>query len=156
MELIALHVHPKNSNHLRSHLRDIMALDHSKLGLENKSGRIFLSRLPCDTLESVRLNIGFPVVRTDRWCTVTWLPHFLGWVDLLTYGAPLARALRAWSSAKSKMDIYRNGNSVVLAKSLFNFITVTCLSSLKKGVTLPCLICCLDMFSLPILIYLWN
>ena len=25
-------------------------------------------------------------------CTVTWLPNFLGWVDLLTHGAPLARA----------------------------------------------------------------
>ena len=39
--------HPKNSNHLRSHSRAIMALDHSRLGLENKflenkSGRIFL------------------------------------------------------------------------------------------------------------------
>ena len=44
--MIALYVHPKNSNHLRSHLRAIMALDHSRLGLENeflenKSGRIF-------------------------------------------------------------------------------------------------------------------
>ena len=36
MELIALYVHPKNSNHLRSHLRAIMALDQSRLGLENK------------------------------------------------------------------------------------------------------------------------
>ena len=40
---------PKNSNHLRSHLRAIMALDHSSLGLENeflenKSGRIFCVR----------------------------------------------------------------------------------------------------------------
>ena len=47
IELIALYVHPKNSNHLRSHLRATMALDHSRLGLENKflenkSGRIFL------------------------------------------------------------------------------------------------------------------
>ena len=33
---------PKNSNHLRSHLRALMALDHSRLGLENKSGLIFL------------------------------------------------------------------------------------------------------------------
>ena len=37
---------PKNSNHLRSHLTSIKALDHSRLGLENKyleskSGRIF-------------------------------------------------------------------------------------------------------------------
>ena len=44
MELIALYVHPKNSNHLRSHLRAIKALDHSRLGLENKSGRIFCVR----------------------------------------------------------------------------------------------------------------
>ena len=35
---------PKNSNHLWSHLRAIMALDHSRLGLENKSGRIFCVR----------------------------------------------------------------------------------------------------------------
>ena len=46
IELIAVYIHPKNSNHLRSHLRAIMALDHSRLGLENeflenKSGRIF-------------------------------------------------------------------------------------------------------------------
>ena len=44
-----LYVHPKNSNHLRSHSRAIMALDHSRLGLENKflenkSGRIFCFR----------------------------------------------------------------------------------------------------------------
>ena len=42
--MIALYVHPKNSNHLRSHLR-ARALDHRRLGLENKflenkSGRI--------------------------------------------------------------------------------------------------------------------
>ena len=47
--MIALYVHPKNSNHLRSHLRAMMALDHSRLGLENeflenKSGRIFCVR----------------------------------------------------------------------------------------------------------------
>ena len=47
--MIALYVHPKNSNHLRSHSRAIMALDHSRLGLENnffenKSGRSFCFR----------------------------------------------------------------------------------------------------------------
>ena len=42
--MIAVYIHPKNSNHLRSHLRAIMALDHSRLGLENKSGRIFCVR----------------------------------------------------------------------------------------------------------------
>ena len=30
------YVHPRNSNHLRSHSTAIMALDHSRLGLENK------------------------------------------------------------------------------------------------------------------------
>ena len=35
---------PKNRNHLRSHSGTIMALDHSRLGLENKSGRIFCFR----------------------------------------------------------------------------------------------------------------
>ena len=33
---------PTNSNHLWSHWRTTMALHHSRLGLENKSGRIFL------------------------------------------------------------------------------------------------------------------
>ena len=36
IELIAVNIHPKNSTHLRSHLRAIMALDHSRLGLEDK------------------------------------------------------------------------------------------------------------------------
>ena len=44
IELIALCVHPKKSNHLRSHTRAIMALDHSRLGLENKSGQILCVR----------------------------------------------------------------------------------------------------------------
>ena len=36
IELIPLYVHSKNSNHLRSHLTAAMALDHIRLGLENK------------------------------------------------------------------------------------------------------------------------
>ena len=46
-ELIALYLYPKNSNHLRLHLSAIMALGHSRLGLENcflenkLSGRFF-------------------------------------------------------------------------------------------------------------------
>ena len=42
--MIASYIHPESSNHLRSHLRAIMTLDHGKLGLENKSGRIFWIR----------------------------------------------------------------------------------------------------------------
>ena len=30
--------------------------------------------------------------RPVGWYTVTWLPNFLGWVDLLSYGAPPTRA----------------------------------------------------------------
>ena len=37
-------MHTKYSNHLRSHLREIMALDHIRLGLENKSGQILCVR----------------------------------------------------------------------------------------------------------------
>ena len=57
-----------------------------------------LSGLP-KQLESVRVNIGITVVRTDglRRCTVTWLPNFLRWVNLLTHGAPLARFARGAS-----------------------------------------------------------
>ena len=49
-------------------------------------------------LESVRVNIGCPVMRTD--CrsfgrrTVKWLQHFLKWVDSLTPGA---LHVRAWA-----------------------------------------------------------
>ena len=62
IELIALYVHPKNSNDFWSHLRDIMALDHSSLGLgskflENKSGRIFL-RLTSLLYKNVPTNLG--------------------------------------------------------------------------------------------------
>ena len=47
IELIAFYVHPKNSNHLRSHLRATMVLDHSSLDLEkkfleNKSAKSFV------------------------------------------------------------------------------------------------------------------
>ena len=42
IELIASYVHPKNS--LRSHLRAVMALGHSRLSVETKSARIFCVR----------------------------------------------------------------------------------------------------------------
>ena len=46
IELIASYVHPKTGNHLRSHLRAIMALDHCRLIRpgKKKSGRIFCFR----------------------------------------------------------------------------------------------------------------
>ena len=40
--MIALYVHPKNSNHLRSHLRAIMALDHSRFkAWKTKQAEVF-------------------------------------------------------------------------------------------------------------------
>ena len=46
--------------------------------------------------KSVRVNIGFPVVRTDGRRSV----YGLEWVDLLAMGLrPRAREARAWSSA---------------------------------------------------------
>ena len=36
--------------------------------------------------------------RTGGRCTVTWLPNFLGWVDLFTHGAPQARFARQSSA----------------------------------------------------------
>ena len=46
-ELIALYVHPKNSNHLQSHSRAVLQwllITGAGLGVENKSGRIFCFR----------------------------------------------------------------------------------------------------------------
>ena len=39
------------------------------------------------------------VVRSFVRCTVTWKPNFLGWVDLLSYGAPPTRARSALRGA---------------------------------------------------------
>ena len=40
--------------------------------------------------------------RACGWCTVTWLPNFLGWVDLLSHGAPQARFAHQSSVIKKK------------------------------------------------------
>ena len=52
-------------------------------------------------LESVRIKRWLPCGANRRAggrCTVTWLPNFLGWVDLLTQGAPQARFARQSSA----------------------------------------------------------
>ena len=41
--------------------------------------------------------------RTGGRCTVTWLPNFLGWVDLLTHGALQARFARRSSANSSSL-----------------------------------------------------
>ena len=42
--------------------------------------------------------------RTGGRCTVTWLPNFLWWVDLLTHGAPQARFARQSSAIINSFD----------------------------------------------------
>ena len=51
-----------------------------------------------------------PVVRTDGRCTVTWLPDFLGWVDLLSYAAPSTRARGAplWKGWTKSTQLFSN------------------------------------------------
>ena len=71
----------KNSNHLRSHSRAIMALDHSRSGLENKSGRIFF-RSTCLykilPIASVRVNQPFILFIHHIWGeTVLWGAVFI-------------------------------------------------------------------------------
>ena len=66
-----------------------------------------------------------PVVRTDGragWgrCTVTWLPNFLGWVDLLTHGAPQARFARQ-SSAKTYLGNMKAAKTIAMFIGVFFF-----------------------------------
>ena len=57
--------------------------------------QLVFSRAP-KLAKKVRVNIGFPVVRTDGHTVGRSRDYqiFLGWVDLFTHGAPLARFAR--------------------------------------------------------------
>ena len=64
-------------------------------------------RLPVlpNWLEKCEIEHWFPCGADGRSfvrCTVTWLPNFLGWVDLLTHGAPQARFARQSSAITIK------------------------------------------------------
>ena len=57
IELITLYVHPKNSNHLRSHSRAIMALHHSRFkAWKTKQAEFFA--LDKFTLQNLSTNLG--------------------------------------------------------------------------------------------------
>ena len=83
-----MYVHPKNTKHLLSHSRAIMALDHSRLGLENKflenkSGRIFLrsTGLLCKSLPT-NLRVCKPTFYTFytshlKWNSILWGAVFI-------------------------------------------------------------------------------
>ena len=73
-----IYVHPKNSNHLRSHLRAIMimALAHNRLGLENKSARIFCVRQVYKILPT-SLGTFKPTFYTFYTSHLRWNPVFI-------------------------------------------------------------------------------
>ena len=93
IELIASYVHPKTGNHLRSHLKAIMALDHRRLirpGKQIRAGFLRLTSLLFKILPPVHLYITSEVkqyyealflsyrLRTDcmMWCddrSMSWL-----------------------------------------------------------------------------------
>ena len=56
----------------------------------------------CSPKLARKCEIGFPVVR----CTVTWLPNFLGWLDLLTHGASQARFAHQSYAKKTVLKFY--------------------------------------------------
>ena len=58
IELIASYAHIKNSNHLQSHLRDITALDHSRLGLETNSCQTNQAEIFCIWQVYLPTNLG--------------------------------------------------------------------------------------------------
>ena len=58
----------------------------------------------------------FPAKITE--CTVTLLPNFLKWVDLLSYGALRARA---WSSAKTYTELGKSA----LHRPIANMATIS-------------------------------
>ena len=73
--------------------------------------------------------LSFPVVRTDGRCTVKRLPNFLGWVDLLTHGAPQARFVRQSSAIKKanhRQKMARMNKGLEVDDSLQLLVLKTC------------------------------
>ena len=130
--MIALYVHPKNSNHLRSHWRAIMALDHSRSGLENeflenKSRRIFGVQQVYLTKSYhqiwVRVNQHFILFIRHTWDeTVIWgavfiiqtsdkMQYFTIFQD--KYSEP---SKHAWAFSKTVQKIWAPGHRNLLGK----------------------------------------
>ena len=108
-----------------------------------------LSGRPCDLLPNKTLSciwvakpvdwiiyIGMPVVRTVvrslAWCTVTWLPNFLGSVD---YHISLANGLRAARGAPpwTCQVLFRKKNAItcILARNTWASVSVIYYPSIK-------------------------
>ena len=129
IELIALYVHQKNSNHFRLHSRAIMALDHSKLGLENKflkkkSGRIFCFR-----------QVYFTKSCQQIWGVWSNLLYFLYITsEVKQYYEVLYLSYRPWTEcsisqffkANCTQSIFRTINRGLLAKPFKNFQNHLC------------------------------
>ena len=153
IELIAVYIHPKNSNHLRSHLRAIMALDHSRLGLENKflenkSGRIFCVRQvyltkSCQQLWE-RVNQHFILFIHHIWGeTVIWgavfiiqtsdkMQYFTIFQDKLYSFNIQNRMKHAWAFSKTVQKI----SKITYTASRFSLLTSAKFSVNIKRVTL--------------------
>ena len=61
----------------------------------------------------------YAVVRTDGWSvgrSITWLPNFLGWVDLFTHGALLARFARGAPLIKDSINRW-----ILQVKTIFSW-----------------------------------
>ena len=110
---------------------------------------LLLSGRPCDFLPNKTLSciwvakpvdwiiyIGMPVVRTVvrslAWCTVTWLPNFLGSVD---YHISLANGLRAARGAPpwTCQVLFRKKNAIIciLARNTWASVSVIYYPSIK-------------------------
>ena len=62
-------------------------------------------------------------------CTVTWLPNFLGWVNLLTHGVPQARFARQGSAINYIMLLQNNITQSVRSKDCVDYVALNNLSS---------------------------
>ena len=113
--MIALYVHPQNSNYLRSHSRATMALEHSRLRLENKSGRIFC----------------FRQVYFTKSCQQIWgcINHILNFLYVtpevkryyLSYRPRTEYSISQFFTTNCKKSIFRTINRGLLAKPFKNF-----------------------------------
>ena len=152
IELTAVYGHPKYRNHLRPHLRAIMALDHSRLGLENEflenqSGPIFCVRQVYLTKSCqqrwVRVNQHFILFIHHIWGeTVIWgavfiiqtsdkMQYFSVFQDKLHSFNIQNRTKHAWAFSKTVQKI----SKITYTASWFSLLTSAKFSENIKRVT---------------------
>ena len=107
--------HPKNGNHLRSHSRAIMALDHSRLDLENKflenkSGQSFCFRqvFLTKSCQQIRGCVNQPFI--------LFIHHIRGKTDCLSYRPRTECSISQFFKTNCTQSICRSVNCGLLAK----------------------------------------